>query len=145
MPTPSNTFYTDEYVRQINDYYANLASGYSNVDFSWPVQLYDIDQFKDSNHMNNHGALLFTRKIKEMYPDVFSDNTLSLARYLAVDQDIKTEYDLDYINEWIEGFDYTLETTDNYYVVTNNYTEQIVEEGYFENQGEEQKIITGKD
>ena len=130
LPAPQNVYYFDSYVEEINDYYSNLISGYSNVDFLWPTQLYETFYFADGTHLNNHGAKMFSKVVNDLYPKAFGDDDYPIYRIEAIDEDIKSEAYYDHLEDWIEGLDYEVQMVESegqtYINIKNNYTGELV-------------------
>lgn len=100
LPVPANFVYFDSYKTSITQYYEDILKDYSNAEFIWPCERYETYYFADGSHFNNHGSLLFSTSLKALYPEVFSDDSLSDTRMEALRLDIIGENNPDFLPLW---------------------------------------------
>ncbi|SOC04060.1 hypothetical protein [Pseudobutyrivibrio ruminis] len=91
IPVPDNAVMTDEYVQAVNDFYQSFVEKYDNVSYNWDMLTCPCRYFADETHLNNDGAYAFSTYIKEIFPEVFTNDTYSSEQMFAIDDTIDME------------------------------------------------------
>lgn len=107
LPVSDNFVFEKEYISDFQIYYGNLMKRYPKLMVvRFPV--YEKKYFVDGTHMNMHGALRFSKEVKELYPEEFEEERLSAAQVAGINDYIMQETQIDQIVKWIDGKDYTI-------------------------------------
>ncbi len=115
LPLATNSGYLDDYEEEVEDYYNDLLEDYENAEFYWFHTTYQLEFFYDQYHPNNHGAFRFSRELKELYPEVFEEETTEYSEQTmkAFDMDIANENYLGELTKWVNDKPYTIIFLDN--------------------------------
>lgn len=62
---------TDEFLRGYDEFLTEIGTTFPSVFINREVTAYDNKYFGDNNHLNEDGAVIFTREIKEKHPEIF--------------------------------------------------------------------------
>lgn len=124
LPLPDNKVFTEDYNTAFDEYYKNLKKTYPEVTIDRFVS-YRSDYFADENHMNSHGALLFSNEIKKIYPSDFDNTNLSFEQVAGINDSIAAENKIEQIMKWIAGKDYTIVLNDGTGKFKDIYDEQL--------------------
>ena len=98
-PLPETTTFTENYVRQYEEYYDELQKLFPMITVEWWREGYDAACFADNSHMNMSGAFRFGQEIKDAYPQVF-DEGCPQERMKAINATIESEKILDEMLKW---------------------------------------------
>lgn len=124
IPLPDNWVIKDSYIDAFDSYYDELRSTYPGITTDC-VTLADRTYFLDAQHMNSYGALVYSTKLRNMYPEDFGDGSLSAGQTAGINDYIRQEVSLDHIFDWIAGCGYTALLYDARGLVPELYGEQI--------------------
>ncbi len=102
LPRPDSCVYTQEYKQAFHAYYDKLQADYPEISVDW-FEHCDAGCFLDGSHMNIHGGMLFTKALKELYPDDFDDAPLSAGQIAGINDYLSMESDLGHIFDWAVG------------------------------------------
>lgn len=128
-PLPENVVFTDTYRTEFYDYYNQIREEFPEVTVDW-IPVYARREFSDSTHMNSHGALHFSRTLKELYPNDFKNMHISVEQQLGINDSILNENLPEQLLEWIAGKDYTLVIDDGTGVFADVCGEEIERNAY---------------
>ncbi len=106
LPLSNYTYFSDEYIAQVNGYYNILTSSYTNSEFLWYPADYVKEWFWDDYHMNQHGSYRFSMQLKEQFPDLFGDYSATADQMLAINNDLDIENEPSELFKWIDNKDY---------------------------------------
>ena len=113
LPLPSDTVFTENYIRQFNGYYNDLKKDYPSISVDWLRGDYDKSCFCDQIHMNSHGALRFnTELLKSHYPYAF-EGKIGDAQKEAIRINIIDETSIDDIFLWCDLAGYRVTVCSN--------------------------------
>ncbi|MCI8561378.1 MAG: hypothetical protein HFH03_09715 [Dorea sp.] len=128
LPLPDNEKFTENYEEEFQSYYEQLKEDYPDITVDW-IPTYEQEYFADRNHVNSHGALQFSKEIKERYPDDFTEK-MSAGRIEALNDSIADENKADQIIQWASGKDYTLLFQDETGKFTSVYEKLLKSNSY---------------
>ena len=126
VPYPDNTFFSDEYLANVNSYYDKLQNDYPDITVDIFSE-YGRDCFLDKDHMNIRGGRRFSAEIKEMYSDDFDTSYVSLEQVDGINEYLLKENRLEEILLWTYGKDYTVIFCDGGNVYGEYYENEIAE------------------
>lgn len=106
LPQPDNCLITDEYIGSFFDYFDALKEEYPCLTVTW-FPTCEKSMFYDGNHMNSYGAMRFSAALKEMYPEDFTDGTMSDAQLEGLSSYIAQETSVTHLFDWVAESDYT--------------------------------------
>lgn len=106
LPLPENEKFSKNYKEEFGNYYDQLKKDYPDITVDW-IPTYKQEYFADRNHVNSHGALQFSREMKERYPEDFTAE-LTPEQIEALNDSIADENQPEQIIQWASGKDYTL-------------------------------------
>lgn len=107
LPHSDNISFAEEYKAQVYEFYEKLKLDFPGLTMDW-IFTYDRECFIDANHLNSYGALRLSGEIKELYPEDFGDEPLTMEQAEAIDDSLLYVKKGDQLVKWIEGRDYTL-------------------------------------
>lgn len=76
LPLPDTITFSESYINQFNEYYADIQGLYPGVTVEW-WDKYDKACFVDGWHLNTHGALKFSSELKKRYIEEFGSEWTS--------------------------------------------------------------------
>lgn len=124
LPLPEGEEFTEEYIREFNEYYGTLKNSFPGITVDW-FPSYEKKGFCDAAHMNSYGALQFSKEIRALYNDDFEDAELSPGQVNGINNYIMEENDIEQIMAWIAGNKYSLILNDASGNFENIYQERI--------------------
>ena len=77
LPKTGNSVLTEEYRNSRDDYYRELVSQYDNAFYDARTDTLPTRCFHDWEHVNLYGAAEWSRRIKQRYPEDFTDEPVS--------------------------------------------------------------------
>lgn len=101
LPLPASDTFSEEYVQGFEQYFEAVKEAFPGVTVDW-WDSYEDRLFTDSCHLNIHGALRFTRELKEKYSEDFN-NTYSGHQLAGMDDYFSIENYLDELINWLDA------------------------------------------
>lgn len=129
LPLADNEIFTDNYKEEFQNYYEQLKKDYPEITVDW-IPAYRQEYFADKNHMNSHGALKFSRELKERYQEDFTKE-ISAGQIEAVNDSIAEENSVEQIIRWASGKDYTILFYDGTGKFSSLYKTELENSSYF--------------
>lgn len=108
LPLDRNTLFTDEYVAKVNGYYMTVLADTKYTEFRWYPADYAVEWFWDDYHMNQHGSYRFSMQLKEDYPNIWGDYSVTAEQMQAINNDIQIENEMAELFKWIDKKDYSV-------------------------------------
>jgi len=109
IPYPDSFTYANEYMDSFIGYYGQYGNDDNNLTVDPFFENYPSEFYGDGVHLNLHGAYRFSKKLKETYPEDFTENgEVSESTAAGISDYLSIENKGEYILYWIDEMDFTL-------------------------------------
>lgn len=106
VPLHLDAKHTEGFKTEFKKYYDELQEDYPSITVDWFSEGYEDYCFIDTVHMNNHGALKFSTKLKSRYPEAFKSD-LAMDQIPCLNQNLSYENHIEDMFQWIANGPYS--------------------------------------